>query len=420
MIKVVVWIITCFASTFGVSYLYYRIVNCNHVNLKTVITFILGASIITVIKYFDIPIISFCSFFIFYPILFYFMKPLPLKKLIYYVLVVWFLGMVFDLLAMLFVSWLHKAFAFDLLDNWTVTSIVLTFIVFFCLIFMAHIKKISIAVNKLYERLVKIKYSDLLIVFLMLYIFISAFVILTSLPNLTIDILLNLLIFLIIVVFIFLIKYKINEDEVEKYLGILKENNEFYVSIDDENRIFKHNLISKLLSIKSVSNKKAMVLIDALIKDFNKNIDFSEHIKIIPYGLNGIIYQKLYPVINEINIHIMNEINYDIFEVLKPLRYNVLIEKLSIILDNAIESCLKSNDKIINITIYEQNSSIVILVKNSFSGLIDLDNLGLKNYSTKGKRRGLGLFSALRNNEATLTVNVVNDFFVSKIVAQKK
>ena len=122
---------------------------------------------------------------------------------------------------------------------------------------------------------------------------------------------------------------------------------------------------------------------------------------------------------NEISIHIVNEIDYDIFEVLKPLRYNVLIEKLSIILDNAIESTLKSHEKIISITIYEEDNNIVILVKNTFDDLIDLDGIGLKNYSTKGKRRGLGLFSALRNNEAILTINVINDFFVSKIVAQK-
>ena len=38
-----------------------------------------------------------------------------------------------------------------------------------------------------------------------------------------------------------------------------------------------------------------MSLIEDLISQFNKNEKFSENIKVIPYGLNGIIYQKLYP-----------------------------------------------------------------------------------------------------------------------------
>lgn len=420
MIEFLVWLVACFMSTFGFAYLYYKLVKCNHITLKTIITFIIGVVIITFIKYFDIKILSFSIFFIYYPILFYVMNPLPFKKLIYYVLVVWFLGIILDLLSMLFVSWLHKAFSFNLLGNWMIASISLSFIVFICLIIIAKIKKVSLLVEKLYNRLINIKYSDLLIVFLAVYIFISCYVILSSLPNLTIDILLNLLIILVVVVFVFLIKYKINEEEIAKYLKILKENNEFYINVNDENRIFKHNLISKLLSIKSVSNKKGMILIEELVKDFNQNIDFSENIKVIPYGLNGIIYQKLYPVMNKVNVHVNNEIHYDIFEVLKPIRYNVLVEKLSIVLDNAIESSLKSADKIIIISIFEEGNNIVIEVKNSFSSTIDLDSLGSKNYSTKGKKRGLGLFSALRNNEATLRVKVINNFFVSKISAQKK
>lgn len=420
MIRFIIYLIVSFASTFSYAYLFYKLTNAKSTfSWLLIFVFFFGVTSLALIRYFEIPVLSFSVFFLFYPILFYCINKLPFKKLIYYVLVTWFLGMILDLCIMLIVSLLHELIGFDILNKWNATTVTLSLFVALCLFLISHIEKLCYLIKRLYERLMKIRYSNFLILFLTLYVFVSAFVILTSLPNLTIDLLLTLLIFLVIVVFVFLIKYKINEEEIEKYLKILQENNEFYITINDENRIFKHNLIAKLLSIKSVSNKKGMVLIDQLIKDFNKSIDFSENIKIIPYGLNGIIYQKLYPVMNEISIHIVNEIDYDIFEVLKPLRYNVLIEKLSIILDNAIESTLKSHEKIISITIYEEDNNIVILVKNTFDDLIDLDGIGLKNYSTKGKRRGLGLFSALRNNEAILTINVINDFFVSKIVAQK-
>lgn len=95
----------------------------------------------------------------------------------------------------------------------------------------------------------------------------------------------------------------------------MQENNDFYIKVEDENRIFKHNLVAKLLSIKSVSNNKSMALIEDLILQFNKNVSFSQTIKVIPYGLNGIIYQKLYSYMNVLNIKINNEIGYDIFSI---------------------------------------------------------------------------------------------------------
>ena len=91
-----------------------------------------------------------------------------------------------------------------------------------------------------------------------------------------------------------------------------------------------------------------------------------------------------------------------------------------IALDNAIESSLKSKQKIISIYIYDDNNNICIEVKNSFSSNMDVDLIGNKNYSTKGKKHGLGLFSALRNNEALLSVKIVNDMFITKISAKKQ
>ena len=421
MLNLFVWIVVCFFSTFGFTYLFLKLSNRKFKkSFLTITLFVIGWVTMAFFMAYNVSLLRLIFFFIFYPLFFYTINPLPFKKNIYYVFVVWSFGMILDLLAMLVISGLHKYFAFNIDSNWNITSLILTFVVFLLLVIIAHFKTVVLFVNKLYERLVKIKYSDGLIIFLMIYIFISAFVILTSLPNLTIDILFALLIVLVIIVFIFLIKYKMYEEEITRYLKILKDNNEFYVTVDDENRIFKHNLIAKLLSVKSVSNKKGMALIDNMIEDFNQSIDFSEYIKVIPYGLNGIVYQKLYPVMDKVDVHITNEIHYDIFNELTHVRYNVLIEKLSIVLDNAIESTLKSKSKIIIINIFDQNNSIVVEVKNSFSTTVDLDSLGTKNYSTKGKRRGLGLFSALRNNEVNLTVKLVNDFFVSKIVAQRK
>ena len=103
-----------------------------------------------------------------------------------------------------------------------------------------------------------------------------------------------------------------------------------------------------------------------------------------------------------------------------PRRYNVLVEKLVVSLDNAIEASLNSKNKVVIINLYDDEDNIYIEIKNSFAHNLDIDNLGNLNYSTKGKRRGLGLFSILRDNEASLKVKVVNNYFISLISTKKQ
>lgn len=155
------------------------------------------------------------------------------------------------------------------------------------------------------------------------------------------------------------------------------------------------------------------------MNNFISNIDFNTHIENIPYGLNGILYQKIYPFLNNLEIKINNEIYYDIFEVLNPRRYNVLVEKIVISLDNAIEASLKSVDRILIINLYEENNYIVIEIKNSLVDSIDVDFLGSINYSTKKRNSGLGLFSAMRDKEVSMDIKIINDMFVSHLEAKK-
>ena len=244
-----------------------------------------------------------------------------------------------------------------------------------------------------------IEYSNLILVIFCLAILTLAVDIFINIEMIRVNTLLFIIIILLIFLFILLVKFRINDIENKKYLKTLKENNDFYIKMDDENRIFKHNLMAKLSSIKSVSNKKAIALIDDFVIKNNKGMKYSKKMKTIPYGLNGIIYQKTYPYLEELNFKLSNKISVDIFKILKPRRYNVLVEKLIVSLDNAIEASLNSKNKVV---------------------VINVDNLGNLNYSTKGKKRGLGLFSILRDNEASVNIKVVNNYFISVISARKQ
>ena len=65
---------------------------------------------------------------------------------------------------------------------------------------------------------------------------------------------------------------------------------------------------------------------------------------------------------------------------------------LGIILDNAIEASLESDDKRVNIAFINKNSSVIIVLINTFKGDIPLlSKLFKEGFSTKGENRGFGL-----------------------------
>ena len=84
-----------------------------------------------------------------------------------------------------------------------------------------------------------------------------------------------------------------------------------------------------------------------------------------------------------------------------------------------MESCFNSYEKLLIINLSEEKNHITIEIKNTFAGDIDLDSLGVKNYSTKQKNRGMGLYSIFRNKEVSVTVKVVNNWFVNKLEVMK-
>ena len=418
MIEFLIWFVSSLISALEVIFLYYKISSLKKcLNLLIILIILLGSFILSVSRYYDIMFLSSISYFLFYPLVFYLLKKQTVKSLVFFTLIIFIYGMILDSLSMLIISFILFVF------NWHISisnlSLIMTFIVFIFMISLAHSKCVKKFTNEFFNAFQKINYPDFILVIFTIFVLLIGIVMFINLDKLSINFVLSILIFLIIFNFTFLIKYKLNSFETARFVEVLRKNNQFYISVDDENRIFKHNIVAKLLSIKSVSNHKARLLIDDLLNNFISNIDFNTHIENIPYGLNGILYQKIYPFLNNLEIKINNEIYYDIFEVLNPRRYNVLVEKIVISLDNAIEASLKSVDRILIINLYEENNYIVIEIKNSLVDSIDVDFLGSINYSTKKRNSGLGLFSAMRDKEVSMDIKIINDMFVSHLEAKK-
>lgn len=416
--KFLFWLVACFFSTFGFTYFFSRIVDePRQINYKIIFVFIIGVIIQTLIKTYDIMELSIISYFLFYPFLFYLIKPMKLKKLFYHTLVIWGIALLLDFIMMLVVSGIGNYIFLKAYESY-LFKLIPTIIIFFVFCNIANLSFVKKGVNKIYNAISKIKYADFSLILFSGFIFLVGMILVTNISHYNIAIIISIILILTIVAFALLIKSKFDGIENRIFVESLKENNYAYLKMETEQEILKHNLIAKILAVKSVANKKARLLLDDLVLEFNNNIDFNGKIKVIPYGLNGIISQKLNDYYEKIDIKISNNINRDIFDVLSPKRYNVLVEKLSILIDNAIEACLNSIEKVLIINLTDENGYIFIEVKNTFSGEIDIEHLGNLRYSTKGKKRGLGLYSTFRNNEVSVNVKLVNNYFVTRLCAK--
>ena len=421
MIKIILWFVFCFFSTYSFACVYGNFNNVKlKLNLKLIFLISVGAVLQTIIQCNNYTFLSVLSFFIYFPILFYSINKVSIKKLFFYLMLIWLSGVVLDIVFAILLSIMFKWCGVNYNNYPVLMSLVLSAFVSIILLILSKSTLLNDRIRGIYVKINDVRYVDILLIILALFIICIDVIMVININNLSVHLLLLIVTILMITSFIILFKYLLDAREIGEYLNTLRENNKFYVRVNDDNRIFKHNLTAKLSSVKSVGSKKVNALIDDLILQFNKSIDFADSMKVIPYGLNGIIYQKLYPYLDDLNVKINNDIKYDIFTVLRPRRYNVFVEKIMLALDNAIEACLNSEEKALVINIFDDEANICVEIENTFASDINLDLLGTKNYSTKGKKRGLGLFSMFRNNEAKISVKIINNLFVNKITTKKR
>ncbi|NLC47915.1 MAG: GHKL domain-containing protein [Tenericutes bacterium] len=231
----------------------------------------------------------------------------------------------------------------------------------------------------------------------------------------------------LLVIFLLLISISIfnsikRQHELEKIDALLDFISK-YEKIIDEDRMHKHELLNNLLILKSYKNSKEYkIALNDLIDtyDSNKNISIKNICK-LPAGLKGIIYYKIKNSNCEklrTQIHITKEASL-LLENLEQKKYTSLCKIFCIHLDNSLEASINSKEKELFISIYKENTYIVIEIENTFQDKIDLKMIYKEKYSTKENSRGIGLFIAKlieKNNKNITTSNiVVNDMFISQI-----
>jgi two-component system sensor histidine kinase AgrC len=146
-------------------------------------------------------------------------------------------------------------------------------------------------------------------------------------------------------------------------------------------------------------------------------------IKNIPIpGIKGLINYKLLEM-KDLNIIVDVYVSDSVASIknnnLDIKEKNNLYTILGVILDNAIEASLESDDKMVSLQFFKEDDEINIILANTFKN-INLDYLDKKGFSTKGENRGIGLYlvkEIIKHSECIKKeTSIINNFFVQKII----
>lgn len=217
------------------------------------------------------------------------------------------------------------------------------------------------------------------------------------------------------------IKIKLDEEEMKRIIEYSTIIDDMYMGI----RKFKHDYINILSSINSYIDDKKWDDLEIYFKEHilstrqvvtkNDSISKLSNLKVI--YLKALISSK---IVKAENLGIKTYV--DISEEVSTLNVSPIdiCRVIGILLDNAIEGSLESNDKFLKFGMVHKGNSIVIIVENSCGKDIPPRSKMLeKNFSTKGKDRGLGLYNLVdilsKYDNITHTLNIENDLFTSEI-----
>ena len=185
------------------------------------------------------------------------------------------------------------------------------------------------------------------------------------------------------------------EDKEEVLLNFIKE----YEYLIDKDRINRHEMLNNLLVIKSFKNRNSKDfenLIDQFINNYKMaGSKVASNLYNLPSGLKGMIYYKIYDM-EKYNIKVETNISNKVVGKLDNLdatTYTKICKIIGILIDNAIEGTNNTNKKEISITMIKIDEVIKITITNTTDvSKININKINEKNYSSKGKNRGYGLY----------------------------
>ncbi|MBC6316181.1 sensor histidine kinase [Listeria grandensis] len=201
----------------------------------------------------------------------------------------------------------------------------------------------------------------------------------------------------IVTYFLGMISLKIKVRQQIELLEVISGQQE---NLESRNRYLnglKHDFKNVLISVNLFIQKDDYVGLTHYLKDIDVMMmdadgEMMELPEIKNLAIKGLLWAKM--------LHAKSEgikINIKVLEIIEGLSVNITkcIRVLGIILDNAIEGAIESEEKSIDILIYKQQGSVVFLVLNTVNDACEIDMKALYHpgYSSKGCNRGYGLYN---------------------------
>jgi two-component system sensor histidine kinase AgrC len=280
-------------------------------------------------------------------------------------------------------------------------SFVGNFLVSFVFLLFIHFKFVKKIYDLLLNLVMKFKFSNLLNLFLLVIISLNFFmaVIYYDIKSIY-SIIINTIMILIYSFIVYKsLKEKYNRVFVKSQNEILMQSLHQYEDMVDRQRVDNHENKNQLLIIKNMIKKNdnsVVNYIDTIVRNQMEDDEslYTRVMAIPSGGLQGIVYQKML-VMKDENISFSLNVSRDVRNIdLEKLDMDDnyrLCKIIGVILDNAIEESMKILDKCIMISLFVDDSDLVIEVSNRFEGRIDIDLIDCEGYTTKGDGHGYGL-----------------------------
>lgn len=387
-------------------------------NIKNMIFLLIVSIFLMIINFFEIPFFKMTFTFIFFWSIYYYLIDNNLKMSLLYSIFLCFVILSFDLLFSIIIKSIYGTFVLNDIEKLNI-KLIFSFIENILLIIVVTIPQLKKHLLFIINKILNInQQKSFLFILILLYIVSSVIFYNMMLKNISLFYFILFIFissFLVILLQITLFRLKKQNIQNENLIQL----NNLYGKLIDEDKKYKHNIINKMLTIKTIGSDDVKNLIDEYLKE-GKNIINYNDLYNIPNSLKGIFGEKLY-LFKQTHIIVNNNLKTDPFFKMNVHLYSKLCQVIGISLDNASESTKELKNKgYIYIGFYDEEDNVNLKICNNFNNnIFDIDKIGNKKYSTKNRGSGYGIYSVLKIKEIQTKYEIKDNEFITKISIKK-